>query len=224
MRELLLRDWKLYRFTLILPFGFCLLWAFLMSMVIAYLRFPSTPSGRAMENLLSVLTLAAAPVMAGLRVQGLHLLEISNGTLQDLAALPVPRRSFLWLRLLEGILLTLCLFVPILATAGWMLHILGSSHHLLPTQPLNALAAFGWILLAFLLLPLPFNFRWGLRGLLWLGLGLLAALTLGTSLPAFSHWILKRFPGTFPGQAALLLLLGGSACGLSMLALQRRES
>jgi|GEM_PF-7083253 len=84
MRELLLRDWRLYRATLILPLSFCVLWAFLPYLLLANEKeaLPFSPA---------FVSLAAAAVMASLRVHGIHLLEVANGTLPDLAALPRSR-------------------------------------------------------------------------------------------------------------------------------------
>ncbi len=226
MRELLARDWRLYRFTLILPFSFCVLWAFLPYMFLANETItPTTPLFlRALLEAVPFTALAATAAMAGLRVQGLHLLEISNGTLQDLVALPVSRTRLVQLRLLEGGLLTVLLLLAILLEGALILRIGGSANHILPAHPLWALLALGWILFVFLLLPLPFNLRWGQRGLLWLGLGLLTALVSSTLLPrGMVVRAMNRLPGSLSTQAALLLALGGLAYLTSLWALQRRE-
>ncbi len=222
MRSLLLRDWKLYRFTLILPFSFCVLWALLFYVIQAFDKRPATFD-------LAIVPLSSAAVMASLRIHGLHLLEVANGTLTDLTALPRSRATLVWLRLVEALLLSFALLVVILLEGYLILRgVTGSSLGLLPSQLGPTSLKFGWILFFALLLPMPFVLRWGSRGFTGLILGIVVGLSMTSYLPKgkwsdllFTAW--TWLTGHPAPQAFALVLLSALAIAISIKIIQSQD-
>lgn len=220
MPSLLLRDWKLYRLTLILPLGFCLLWAFIPYMILSH-------ETRPIAFPVAFVALAPAPLMAALRVLGLHLMELKHGTLSDLFALPVTRTQIVILRVVEGLLLTALLLAAVLVEGAIIRSVSNASNPLLPADLFGTFLGLGWLLVATLLLPLPILLRWGSTGMVVSVIGGLVILESARFLPkealSSSLAALRPMPLESWSQVPLLLFVAALLMGVSVRVLQRLE-
>ena len=200
LRELLLRDLRLHRSALIIP----------LLLALGHLIAGACNRKLLYSIPMDLAVVAFLPMMLELR-------EYGQGTLADLAALPISRREIVRLRYLEGLLATAAMIgfleagMAIVLRRVWhepaALQILSGEYQL----------TVALILLGCLAAPLPIYLRWGLKGLgvAW-GCFSVVSLILVLAMArlpqagnaSFAHGLERAMDhlATHPGQLILLFL------------------
>lgn len=130
----------------------------------------------------------------------IHLREQSQGTLPEVLAGPVPRRSLVVLRYLEVLLFAGAMIA--LGHLGSWIALCASAHGLVPMAMMDKSALFpiSALLLICFAYPMPFMLRWD-------GKGLAAAFALFASLSVILWWLLARFGTEATGRTIARIML-----------------